>query len=106
MPAFLPDALGPGSGPAALSLMEAGAAGFLFEPFIRQCLEAGGNDVYAAAHRQLDRILLPLALEFTGGNQRLTSRVLGIARGTFRLRLREAGLNLKQSVENSDKAHE
>ena len=97
IPAFLPDALGTGDGTKAPP--ETGEAGFLFEPFIRQRLQAGGNDVYAEAHRQLDRILLPLALEFTGGNQRLASRVLGIARGTFRLRLREAGLNLKQDSE-------
>ena len=90
------------AGSAAPGPAAAGTAGFQFESFIRQHLEAGGNDVYAEAHRQLDRILLPLALEFTGGNQRLAARLLGIARQTFRVRLREAGLSLKQSGEGGD----
>jgi DNA-binding protein Fis len=40
-----------------------------------------------------------MVLEFTGGNQRLAARALGIARQTFRQRLRDAGLSLKQHVE-------
>lgn len=76
------------------------AAGVQFEPFIRQRLEAGSDDVYGEAHRQLDRILLPMVLEFAGGNQRLAARALGIARQTFRQRLRDAGLSLKQSYED------
>jgi two-component system nitrogen regulation response regulator GlnG len=103
IPAFLPDGLGDG-GPAAPAA--GAAAGFLFEPFLRQLLEAGGNDVYAEAHRQLDRLLLPLALESTDGNQRVAARVLGIARQTFRLRLREAGLSVKQSIEDAEDARE
>jgi two-component system nitrogen regulation response regulator GlnG len=102
VPAFLPDALGIGGGPTAPAPTEAEAGGFLFEPFIRQRLEAGSDDLYAEAHRQLDRILLPLVLEFTSGNQRLAARVLGIARQTFRVRLLEAGLSLKPSVEGDD----
>jgi two-component system nitrogen regulation response regulator GlnG len=101
IPPFLPDTLAADGGPTAASSTEP-RAGFLFEPFIRQRLEEGGSEVYAEVHRQLDRILLPMALEFTSGNQRLASRVLGIARGTFRVRLREAGLCLKQSVEDDD----
>jgi two-component system nitrogen regulation response regulator GlnG len=104
IPAFLPDALGQANGVAGPP--PTGEGGFLFEPFIRQLLQAGGNDVYPEAHRQLDRILLPLALEFTGGNQRLAARVLGIARQTFRLRLREAGLSVKQSVEDAEDARD
>ena len=67
VPAFLPDVLGE-AGPAAPHV--AGPTGFQFEPFLRQRLEAGADDLYAEAHRQLDRILLPLVLEFTAGNQR------------------------------------
>jgi two-component system nitrogen regulation response regulator GlnG len=106
IPAFLPDALGGADDQAAPPPAGDGTAGFLFEPFIRQLLQADGNDVYAEAHRQLDRILLPLALEFTGGNQRVAARVLGIARQTFRLRLREAGLSVKQSIEDAEDGKE
>jgi DNA-binding NtrC family response regulator len=98
IPAFLPDSLDAVADPATTG--PAAPAGFQFEPFLRQRLEAGTADLYAEAHRQLDRILLPLALEHSGGNQRLAVRLLGIARQTFRAKLREAGLNLKRSLED------
>jgi two-component system nitrogen regulation response regulator GlnG len=85
--------------PEALSAL---AEGFLFEPFIRERFQEGSNDLYGEAHRQLDRILLPLVLEFTGGNQSLTMRFLGIARQTLRVKLREAGLSLKRSLERGE----
>jgi len=96
IPAFLPDIISRDDAPVHASIV---ANGFRFEDFIRQRLQAGGNDVYAETHRQLDRILLALALEFTGGNQRLAARVLGIARETFRVRLREAGLSPKPQID-------
>src|SRR5262249_23049198 len=99
-PASLPAARGGAGGPAAPP--PAGAAGFLFEPFLRQRLEAGTTDLYAEAHRQLDRILLPLVHEFSGGNQRTTARFLSIARNTFRVKLREAGLSSKRSLEDGE----
>jgi two-component system nitrogen regulation response regulator GlnG len=97
LPAFLPDSLGAASSPAAAASVE--ADGFQFESFLRERLAAGTDDLYAEAHRQLDRILLPLVLEFSGGNQRQMTRFLGIARQTLRVKLREAGLNLKRSLE-------
>ncbi len=95
---FLPEAFAapPRSVPAPA------ADAFLFEPFLRQRLAAGTTDLYAEAHRQLDRILLPLVLEHSGGNQRLTARLLGIARNTFRAKLRDAGLELKRALDDSD----
>src|SRR5262249_1683380 len=86
IPAFLPDALAAGIAAAPAQ------AGLPFESFIRQLLANGCADVYAEAHRELDRILLPLALESSGGSQRLASKLLGIARQTFRIKLRDAGL--------------
>jgi two-component system nitrogen regulation response regulator GlnG len=107
LPAFLPDALGNNGGQTpAPPPVETANRGFPFEPFIREQLKAGGNNVYAEVHRQLDRILLTMALEHTSGNQRIASRVLGIARGTFRTRLREAGLSLKQTVEGEEEEGE
>jgi two-component system nitrogen regulation response regulator GlnG len=93
VPAFLPEHLRDAEAPPP----PAGepAASFALEPFLRRLLEAGGNDVYAEAHRQLDRILLPMALEQTDGNQRSAARILGIARQTLATKLREAGLNRK-----------
>jgi two-component system nitrogen regulation response regulator GlnG len=100
IPAFLPDSLNTAETPETAAPTE--TVGFQFEPFLRQRLEAGTTDLYAEAHRQLDRILLPLVLEFTAGNQRLTSRFLGIARQTLRVKLREAGLSLKRSLEGDE----
>jgi nitrogen regulation protein NR(I) len=100
--AFLPEMLGTCGVSTVPPRAEAGTTGFSFEPFIQQCLEGGSNNVYAEVHRQLDQILLTMALDFTGGNHRETARILGIARGTFRTRLREAGLSPKQSVESDD----
>jgi two-component system nitrogen regulation response regulator GlnG len=99
---FLPESLGAAAtGGAPVADMPA-ADGFRFEPFLRELLEAGTNDLYAEAHRQLDRILLPLVIEFSGGNQRLAAQFLGVARNTFRVKLRDAGLNLKRSLEGAD----
>jgi two-component system nitrogen regulation response regulator GlnG len=104
LPAFLPDTLTntPPSGGAAP--VAAPADVFDFAGFIRARLDAGATDVYAETHRQLDRILLPLVLEFTGGNQRVAARLLGIARQTFRLRLREADLGLNPHEDDDNAA--
>jgi two-component system nitrogen regulation response regulator GlnG len=51
------------------------------------------GDLYAQAHLELDRILLPRVLEHTHGSQHQAARMLGIARKTLRLRLRQLGLN-------------
>jgi DNA-binding protein Fis len=48
--------------------------------------------LYAETHRLVDRVLLPLVLEHTQGNQSQAAQVLGIARQTLRQRLWEAGL--------------
>jgi two-component system nitrogen regulation response regulator GlnG len=96
LPAFLPDLPGaPGeSGPAA----GAGAALGL-EALIRQRLGQDVEDFYAEVHRQVDRVLLPLVLEHTGGSQHQAARLLGIARQTLRQKLRDLGLHVTHSVE-------
>jgi two-component system nitrogen regulation response regulator GlnG len=100
IPAFLPESLNEGKLPPEPAATD--QYGFFFEPFIRRQLESGSEDLYAEAHRQLDRILLPLVLEATAGNQRLAAKYLGIARQTIKTKLTEAGLNLKRSVEPED----
>jgi two-component system nitrogen regulation response regulator GlnG len=93
LPAFLPELP---AGPATPGL--AGADGGL-EGFIRGRLGPEARDLYAETHRQVDRLLLPLVLEHTGGNQHQAARLLGIARQTLRLKLRDLGLHLSHSVE-------
>ncbi len=54
------------------------------DAFIRQHLSAEAEDLYSDTHQQVDRLLLPLVLEFTRGNQHQAARILGIARQTLR----------------------
>jgi two-component system nitrogen regulation response regulator GlnG len=100
MPSSLPDAM---TSPAPSAAPHSGvAADFQVEAFIRRCLEAGGSEVYAAIHRRLDEVLLPLALEFSAGNQRQAARLLGIARQTLRQKLRDVGLSVKPVAEGDE----
>jgi two-component system nitrogen regulation response regulator GlnG len=100
LPAFLPDF---GSAPAG-GVSEPSSAGPAgadpgLEALIRKGLTAGTRDLYAEVHRHVDRILLPLALEHSSGNQHQTARLLGIARQTLRQKLRDLGLHVTHSVE-------
>jgi two-component system nitrogen regulation response regulator GlnG len=82
------------SGPTA-----AAGADLDLEEFIRQRLGPDTQELYADTHRQMDRILLPRVLEYTGGNQHQAARLLGIARQTLRQKLRDLGLHVTHSVE-------
>jgi DNA-binding NtrC family response regulator len=74
------------------------------EAFIRERLLPDANDLYAETHRQVDRLLLLRVLEFTGGNQHRAARLLGIARQTLRVKLRDLGLSVSHSVEADEDA--
>jgi two-component system nitrogen regulation response regulator GlnG len=98
---FLPESLTPAGLPDAPGPAAVGGE-FRFEPFIRERLREGVVDLYAEVHRQLDRLFLPLVLEFTQGNQLQAARVLGVARQTLRQKLRELGLHVTRSVEGEE----
>jgi nitrogen regulation protein NR(I) len=95
--AFLPELTGRSNepGPAMPNV----SSDISLESFIRERLTPGASDVYAETHRQVDRLLLALVLEHTGGNQHQAARVLGIARQTLRQKLRELGLHVTHSIE-------
>ena len=97
LPTFLPEVLGGPSGPAPVSPPLRNCPGL--QAFIDQRLGPGTHDLYAHAHRELDRILLARVLEHTHGSQHQAARVLGIARKTLRLRLRQLGLNITHSAD-------
>jgi two-component system nitrogen regulation response regulator GlnG len=99
LPAFLPELSGEPGEPAAGAPPGEGPG---LEAFIRQRLVPDASDLYAAAHRELDRLLLPLVLEYTHGNQHQAARLLGVARQTLRLKLRDLGLHVTHSVEADD----
>jgi DNA-binding NtrC family response regulator len=99
--AFLPDFLkstpagGAAPSPAAPEELR-------FGTFIRERLRTEPTDLYAEVHGELDRLLLPLVLEHTGGNQVQAARALGIARQTLRLKLRELGFHFARALEGGD----
>jgi two-component system nitrogen regulation response regulator GlnG len=65
-------------------------------------MQPDSRDLYTEAHSLLDRFLLTRVLEYTGGSQHKAARLLGIARQTLRLKLRDLGLHVAQSVEADD----
>jgi len=97
LPAFLPGTLTePGEGPWEPSGgEEPGVEAWV----VRQRLGSDVRDLYADAHRQLDRLLLARVMQYTRGSQHQAARLLGIARQTLRLKFRELGLRAARSVE-------
>ena len=95
LPAFLPELASGRAGPTA-------AADLGLEAFISQRLGPDARELYADTHRQVDRLLLPRVLEYTGGSQHQAARLLGIARQTLRQKLRDLGLHVTHSVEADD----
>jgi DNA-binding NtrC family response regulator len=91
---FLPD-LPAAPAPAAEG---APAGGFDLPGFIRARLSPATGDLMDQTYREVDRILLTLALDFTKGNHTEAAKLLGISRQTMRVRLRALGLQVTHSV--------
>src|SRR5262249_46361207 len=72
------------------------------EALIRQRVGSDVRDLYAETHRHLDRLLLPRVLEHTRGNLMQAALLLGIARQTLRLKLRDLGLSVTRTVGADD----
>ena len=84
-----------GGAPPAPPAAEPGVETFV----IRQRIGSDLRDLYAETHRQVDRQLLARVMEFTQGNLQQAALVLGIARQTLRLKLRDLGLSVPRSPE-------
>ncbi len=85
------------SSPVAPAEGNSGTPGL--EAFICERLVLDAGDLYAETDRQVDRLLLLRVLEFTSGNQHQAARLLGIARQTLRIKLRDPGLSVSHSVQ-------
>jgi len=96
LPAFLPEMLG-GAGDAVHAPPQNAELGL--GALIQQRLTADASDLYAEIHREVDRICLTLVLDHVQGRQHQAARLLGIARQTLRVKLRELGLRVTHSVE-------
>jgi two-component system nitrogen regulation response regulator GlnG len=97
LPDFLPELRETAGEPAA----PVAAPGGSLDPeaYLRQRLGPASRDLYREVHRELDRLLLPRVLAYTGGNQQRAALLLGIARRTLRAKL---GLHVAHSVEAND----
>jgi len=95
---FLPD-LSPTPATARLPSGQGPVDALEIGPFIHSQLTPDANDLYALAHRELDRVLLSSVLEYTGGNHRHAARLLGIARQTMRGKLRALGLHTSAALD-------
>ena len=94
---FLPEMSG-----AAGAEAPAPPPGFDLAGFVRQRLLPTTNDLMDQTYREVDRVLLTLALEYTHGNYTEAAKLLGISRQTMRVRLRALGLQVAHSVESTD----
>ncbi len=72
------------------------------EKLIQQGLRDGSGDLYEAAVRWLDRLLLTRALRHTGGNQVQAAKILGINRGSIRTKVRELGIRIDRAISDGD----
>jgi two-component system nitrogen regulation response regulator GlnG len=99
LPAFLPDL----SMAASKSAQPVARHDELdFRAFVGERLAPGDGDLYSEAHRHVDRFLLTQVLEYTKGNQRQASRLLGISRQTMRAKLRSMNLHIALSAQVDD----
>jgi two-component system nitrogen regulation response regulator GlnG len=101
LPVFLPEPL-PSSSELSKATPEKEPG---LETFtIHQRLGLDVRELYADAHRQLDRLLLPRVLELTRGSQHQAALLLGIARQTLRLKLRDLGLSVPRPIDAEEDA--
>ncbi len=99
-PAFLPEPLGEPDAAASVSPTEDKSA--VVSLVLRQRLGDDIRGLYAETHRQVDRLLLARVLEHTRGNLQQAALLLGIARRTLRLKLRDLSLSVARAVGEED----
>jgi DNA-binding NtrC family response regulator len=100
LPSFLPElidsAVSDGSVSARLTKT------FNLDALLRLQLHPNAADLYAEVHKELDRYFLTRVLDHAKGNRHLAARLLGIARQTLRLKLRDAGIDAAPLLETED----
>ena len=99
LPEFLPEFARGADRVASVDEGAAANGGPDLESFIRRRLVDGSEGLHAETLRWVERILLPLVLGHTQGNQRQAAKILGIARQTLRSKLRELGVTVQSSVD-------
>jgi two-component system response regulator AtoC len=70
--------------------------------FIQRAIESGAENLYAMTLEQMERELLIRVLRHTNGNQLQAAKVLGIARGSLRSKIRSLGIGIGRNVWSED----
>jgi DNA-binding NtrC family response regulator len=102
LPEFLPELLEDPVRVGSAGVSAPAGRGPDLESFIRRGLATGTGGLHEETHRWVERILLPMVLEHTQGNQRQAAQILGIARKTLRDKLRELGITVQHSLDLGD----
>ncbi len=75
---------------------------FQLEKLIQERLQAGSHEIYAEALEAMERTLLTMVLNQTGGNQSKAAESLGITRGSLRNKIRSLGISIGRTVQLDD----
>lgn len=70
--------------------------------FVEERIGAGSQNLYAESLALMERALLTRVLRHTEGNQAQASRILGITRGSLRVKIRALGLRIERSIWSLD----
>ena len=74
------------------------AAGFDWDQFVADRIAADTESLYAEGVERMEREILVRVLRHTGGNQLRAARILGIARGSLRNKIRALGVSIGREV--------
>lgn len=69
---------------------------------VENALRSGTKGAYRLALDQMDRVLIPRALQQAGGNQAKAAELLGISRPTLRAKLRLLKMSIQRSLASDD----
>ena len=70
--------------------------------FVADCLLAGSESIYDDSQQLMERLVIPLVLQYTNGNQLQAARLLGVSRGTLRTKCRQHGITIDKVVDFGD----
>jgi DNA-binding NtrC family response regulator len=79
-----------------------GEGRFQLERLVEERLQAGSRELYAEALEAMERTLLTMVLNQTGGNQSRAAESLGITRGSLRNKIRSLGISIGRTVQLDD----
>lgn len=93
-PVLLPDFLPPLATLPAVRDSNSSTSRLDWAPFVEERLQAGSTELYAEALAAMECEVIGRVLKQTRGNQVQAARILGITRGTLRIKIRTLGLSM------------